>query len=85
MVFNAQVASSSHRPASSTEGWLAPTPQVYVRHAISTLGVSNRTTGYWPHTLLVGTQLLSYTNTCFLDYFVIYKLIKYVSFLPSTD
>ncbi|XP_051908732.1 inactive hydroxysteroid dehydrogenase-like protein 1 [Hippocampus zosterae] len=49
-----QVASSSQRPASSTEGWLAPTPQVYVRHAISTLGVSNRTTGYWPHTLLYG-------------------------------
>ncbi|XP_077366184.1 inactive hydroxysteroid dehydrogenase-like protein 1 [Festucalex cinctus] len=45
---------ASRRPASSTEGWLTPTPQVYARHAISTLGVSNRTTGYWPHTMLYG-------------------------------
>ncbi|XP_077408264.1 inactive hydroxysteroid dehydrogenase-like protein 1 [Vanacampus margaritifer] len=49
-----QLASSQRRPASSTEGWLTPTPQVYARHAISTIGVSNRTTGYWPHTLLYG-------------------------------
>ncbi|XP_037100624.1 inactive hydroxysteroid dehydrogenase-like protein 1 [Syngnathus acus] len=49
-----RLASSKQRPASFTEGWLTPTPQVYVRHAISTLGVSNRTTGYWPHTLLYG-------------------------------
>ncbi|XP_077600304.1 inactive hydroxysteroid dehydrogenase-like protein 1 isoform X1 [Stigmatopora nigra] len=49
-----QIAPSDHRPASSTEGWMAPTPQVYARHAVSTLGVSNRTTGYWPHTLQYG-------------------------------
>ncbi|XP_057678870.1 inactive hydroxysteroid dehydrogenase-like protein 1 [Corythoichthys intestinalis] len=49
-----QIASSNHLPASSTEGWFAPTPQVYAHHAISTLGVSNRTTGYWPHTLQYG-------------------------------
>uniref|UniRef100_A0AAV2KGE2 Inactive hydroxysteroid dehydrogenase-like protein 1 n=1 Tax=Knipowitschia caucasica TaxID=637954 RepID=A0AAV2KGE2_KNICA len=33
------------------EDWLIPKPQVYAHHAISTLGVSHRTTGYWPHTL----------------------------------
>ncbi|XP_061560029.1 inactive hydroxysteroid dehydrogenase-like protein 1 [Phycodurus eques] len=49
-----QMASSERGPASSTEGWFAPTPHVYARHAISTLGVSNRTTGYWPHTLQYG-------------------------------
>ncbi|KAJ8396242.1 hypothetical protein AAFF_G00021090 [Aldrovandia affinis] len=32
-------------------GWLVPHPQVYARHAISTLGISHRTTGYWPHSL----------------------------------
>ncbi|XP_066533134.1 inactive hydroxysteroid dehydrogenase-like protein 1 [Hoplias malabaricus] len=32
-------------------GWLAPRPQVYARHALSTLGISHRTTGYWPHTI----------------------------------
>ncbi|TRY89886.1 hypothetical protein DNTS_034220 [Danionella cerebrum] len=33
---------------------LVPSPPVYVRHALSTLGVSHRTTGYWPHTLQLG-------------------------------
>ncbi|XP_062858511.1 inactive hydroxysteroid dehydrogenase-like protein 1 [Trichomycterus rosablanca] len=31
--------------------WFVPEPRVYARHALSTLGVSHRTTGYWPHTL----------------------------------
>ncbi|KAG5846656.1 hypothetical protein ANANG_G00117310 [Anguilla anguilla] len=31
--------------------WLVPHPRVYARHAISTLGISHRTTGYWPHSL----------------------------------
>ncbi|KAJ8009025.1 hypothetical protein DPEC_G00084560 [Dallia pectoralis] len=35
----------------SAGGWLKPQSDVYVRHAISTLGISHRTTGYWPHTL----------------------------------
>ncbi|CAN9507511.1 unnamed protein product [Ophioblennius macclurei] len=33
------------------ESWLVPKPEVYARHALSTLGLANRTTGYWPHTL----------------------------------
>ncbi|KAF5898426.1 inactive hydroxysteroid dehydrogenase-like protein 1, partial [Clarias magur] len=32
-------------------GWLVPLPHVYARHALSTLGISHRTTGYWPHTI----------------------------------
>lgn len=36
------------------EGWFVPKPELYAHHAISTLGVSNRTTGYWPHTLQFG-------------------------------
>ncbi|XP_028254231.1 inactive hydroxysteroid dehydrogenase-like protein 1 [Parambassis ranga] len=47
-------SSSSSLPPSSREGWFVPKPGVYARHAISTLGVSNRTTGYWPHTLQYG-------------------------------
>lgn len=35
-------------------GWFVPEPEVYANHAISTLGVSYRTTGYWPHTLQYG-------------------------------
>ncbi|XP_061667633.1 inactive hydroxysteroid dehydrogenase-like protein 1 [Syngnathoides biaculeatus] len=49
-----QIGSDKRRPASILGGWLAPAPHVYARHAISTLGVSNRTTGYWPHTLQFG-------------------------------
>ncbi|KAM4721672.1 inactive hydroxysteroid dehydrogenase-like protein 1 [Rhinophrynus dorsalis] len=30
---------------------LVPTPEVYVRHAVQTLGVSTRTTGYWAHSM----------------------------------
>ncbi|XP_002733500.1 inactive hydroxysteroid dehydrogenase-like protein 1 [Saccoglossus kowalevskii] len=30
---------------------LIPSAGVYARHAVSTLGVTSRTTGYWPHTL----------------------------------
>ncbi|XP_044024861.1 inactive hydroxysteroid dehydrogenase-like protein 1 [Siniperca chuatsi] len=53
-----QIASSGQQQSSSTtssrDGWFVPKPDVYARHAISTLGVSNRTTGYWPHTLQYG-------------------------------
>ncbi|XP_071403335.1 inactive hydroxysteroid dehydrogenase-like protein 1 [Centroberyx affinis] len=48
-----QVA-SSERSSSSVDGWLVPKPEVYARHAVSTLGISHRTTGYWPHTLQYG-------------------------------
>ncbi|KAM3861487.1 inactive hydroxysteroid dehydrogenase-like protein 1 [Diretmus argenteus] len=41
---------SKGQPATAG-GWLVPKPEVYAYHAISTLGVSHRTTGYWPHTL----------------------------------
>ncbi|XP_015227209.1 PREDICTED: inactive hydroxysteroid dehydrogenase-like protein 1 [Cyprinodon variegatus] len=49
-----QIASSRDQSSSSREGLFAPSPGIYARHAISTLGVSNRTTGYWPHTLQYG-------------------------------
>ncbi|CAG12961.1 unnamed protein product, partial [Tetraodon nigroviridis] len=44
---------SSSSLTGSKQSWFAPKPEVYARHAISTLGVSSRTTGYWPHTLQV--------------------------------
>ncbi|XP_048210987.1 inactive hydroxysteroid dehydrogenase-like protein 1 [Perognathus longimembris pacificus] len=31
--------------------WLAPSPKVYAHHAVSTLGISKRTTGYWSHSI----------------------------------
>ncbi|KAF7658920.1 hypothetical protein LDENG_00005970 [Lucifuga dentata] len=55
-----QISTSGHRPSSSSssqspaERWFVPKPEVYAHHAISTLGISNRTTGYWPHTLQYG-------------------------------
>ncbi|XP_028823785.1 inactive hydroxysteroid dehydrogenase-like protein 1 [Denticeps clupeoides] len=37
-----------------TGSWLAPDGRVYARHAVSTLGICHRTTGYWPHALQAG-------------------------------
>ncbi|XP_038627967.1 inactive hydroxysteroid dehydrogenase-like protein 1 isoform X1 [Tachyglossus aculeatus] len=31
--------------------WLVPSPKVYAQHAVSTLGISKRTTGYWFHSI----------------------------------
>lgn len=31
--------------------WLVPSAAVYARHAVSTLGISTRTTGYWSHSI----------------------------------
>ncbi|KAK2864291.1 hypothetical protein Q7C36_003445 [Tachysurus vachellii] len=45
---------SSGDVGSIVTGWLFPQPHVYARHALSTLGISHRTTGYWPHTLQLG-------------------------------
>ena len=33
--------------------FLIPSATMYARHALATLGMSDRTTGYWPHTLQV--------------------------------
>ncbi|KAG7282568.1 hypothetical protein CRUP_018687 [Coryphaenoides rupestris] len=46
--------SSRVRPAWPLSDWLLPKPEVYARHALSTLGVTHHTTGYWPHTLQRG-------------------------------
>ncbi|XP_053193091.1 inactive hydroxysteroid dehydrogenase-like protein 1 [Scomber japonicus] len=45
---------SSNRRQWSADSWFVPSPEVYAHHAVSTLGVSTRTTGYWPHTLQAG-------------------------------
>ncbi|KAI4897676.1 hypothetical protein NFI96_019161 [Prochilodus magdalenae] len=42
---------SQEEEGSAGAGWLVPQAQVYARHALSTLGISHRTTGYWPHTI----------------------------------
>uniref|UniRef100_A0A672YS94 Hydroxysteroid dehydrogenase like 1 n=1 Tax=Sphaeramia orbicularis TaxID=375764 RepID=A0A672YS94_9TELE len=55
-IFDERQPSSSSSSSSCREGWFVPKPEVYARHAISTLGVSNRTTGYWPHTLQVSKK-----------------------------
>lgn len=34
--------------------WMAPSPDVYVKSALRTIGVQQCTTGYFPHTLMVG-------------------------------
>ncbi|XP_069495839.1 inactive hydroxysteroid dehydrogenase-like protein 1 [Ambystoma mexicanum] len=38
--------------------WLVPSASVYARHAVSTLGFSTNTTGYWSHSIQVRTKLM---------------------------
>lgn len=45
------VATNMSKIRSST--WMAPSPKKYVEEAIKTIGVSETTTGYFPHTLLI--------------------------------
>lgn len=45
------VATKMSKIRSST--WMAPSPDKFVSHAIRTIGVHDRTTGYYAHTLLV--------------------------------
>jgi NAD(P)-dependent dehydrogenase (short-subunit alcohol dehydrogenase family) len=33
--------------------WMAPAPHVFVRSALSTIGIQQNTTGYYPHSLMV--------------------------------
>ncbi|GAB1293715.1 Inactive hydroxysteroid dehydrogenase-like protein 1 [Apodemus speciosus] len=40
--------------------WLAPSPRVYAQHAVSTLGISKRTTGYWSHSIQTEQRSLEY-------------------------
>lgn len=46
------VATNMSKIRSST--WMTPSPSTYVEEAISTIGIQDRTTGYFPHALLVG-------------------------------
>lgn len=46
------VATNMSKIKSST--WMAPSPLTYVSEALKTIGVQQKTTGYFPHSLLVG-------------------------------
>lgn len=46
------VATNMSKIRSST--WMAPSPAKFVAEAMTTIGVREKTTGYFPHTLLVG-------------------------------
>ncbi|XP_046742553.1 very-long-chain 3-oxoacyl-CoA reductase-like [Diprion similis] len=35
--------------------WMAPSPEKFVESSLKTVGIESRTTGYFPHSLLVGT------------------------------
>ncbi|XP_072836643.2 inactive hydroxysteroid dehydrogenase-like protein 1 [Pogona vitticeps] len=37
----------------SKESFLVPSADEYARHAVTTLGISRRTTGYWPHSIML--------------------------------
>ncbi|KAH0500627.1 Inactive hydroxysteroid dehydrogenase-like protein 1 [Microtus ochrogaster] len=43
--------------------WLAPSPRVYAQHAVSTLGISKRTTGYWSHSIQASKPAAAHHKT----------------------
>uniref|UniRef100_A0A2K5D334 Inactive hydroxysteroid dehydrogenase-like protein 1 n=1 Tax=Aotus nancymaae TaxID=37293 RepID=A0A2K5D334_AOTNA len=47
------IATNTTAPSSFLHrcSWLVPSPKVYAHHAVSTLGISKRTTGYWSHSI----------------------------------
>ncbi|XP_040265894.1 inactive hydroxysteroid dehydrogenase-like protein 1 [Bufo bufo] len=47
------VGGTQHTSHYGTSHMFAPSPDVYARHAVRTLGFSTRTTGYWAHSLQV--------------------------------
>ena len=53
----------------SNPSLLIPTASQYARSALSTLGWSERTTGYWPHTVQVNIHVVMVTLTCVSDSF----------------
>ncbi|KAF6215938.1 hypothetical protein GE061_000275 [Apolygus lucorum] len=52
--------------------WMAPSPTVYVRKALSTVGVETHTTGYYPHTLLLRCiELMEALSPAFAEWMII--------------
>lgn len=43
--------------------WMAPTPDVFVEHALRSTGIQQQTTGYFPHTLMVKSAVKPQTST----------------------
>lgn len=66
LVSLSQVSSSGRAAPSllTVRGWLVPKPEVFARHAVSTLGVAHHTTGYWLHTLQVGSRESTLVTWC---------------------
>lgn len=47
----------SYSPSLSMGGMMVPSPTVYAKNAILTLGIANKTTGYWCHGLEVSSTV----------------------------
>jgi short-subunit dehydrogenase len=50
-----------------------PTAELYAKHAVATLGVANKTAGYWPHGLQV-TLFFEVTVNLKLRWFHFYRI-----------
>lgn len=47
------VAQSGMHTHTAPVSLFTPSPETYVRHAIATLGIRSRVSGYWPHAIQV--------------------------------
>ena len=57
MPFYVATRMTSYSSTLSKASVLIPSARTYVQHALSTLGWTSRTTGYWPHTVQVSLRL----------------------------
>lgn len=52
--------------------WMAPSPDVFVKSALRTIGVQQCTTGYFPHTLMVGAvHLMECISSSFAQWVIV--------------
>lgn len=51
--------------------WMAPSPSTYVKCALKTVGIEDETTGYYPHSLLVGCiKFIESLSPSFADWMI---------------
>jgi len=72
---NTQLA--AWRVANSEPGLFVPSPQIFAKHAVATLGVAQKTAGYWPHELQVSRNNTFYINNpvCWSNYLIVLLFI----------
>ena len=63
---------ASNRGRIPRKSWLAPTPKEYVTRAVCKIGIERQTTGYFPHTVILGfIYILQCFSTRSVDWLIL--------------